>query len=349
MNGEPLYLVALGASTALGRCAWSSAAALRAAISGFCEHPEAIDTAGEPIKVAMASWLEPALPVAERFEALLMPAIEHALAEHALDPARVALALALPSARPGLDNDLPARLLRRASRQFAARFSTAASFIDGHSAGYLALGAARRKLEAGQLDACVVAGAESYLDVETLEWLEDRDQVHGAGEHNNAWGFVPGEGAGALLLMRETVAERLALAPLAKLLGDASGFEPNHYGTERVCIGTGLSETFSALFEHLPAGATITDIVCDANGEAERADEYGFACLRVGEVLASASDFIAPAEGWGDVGAASAPLHLALAAIAGVKQYANGDLAMTFALSDTGRRGAALLRLAGAR
>ena len=54
MAGEPIHVVSLGASTPVGRCAWSSAAAVRAGISGFGQHPYMIDTAGEPMRVARA-------------------------------------------------------------------------------------------------------------------------------------------------------------------------------------------------------------------------------------------------------------------------------------------------------
>ena len=37
---------------------WSSAAAVRAGISGFAEHPFMIDTAGEPMRAAIAPWLD---------------------------------------------------------------------------------------------------------------------------------------------------------------------------------------------------------------------------------------------------------------------------------------------------
>ena len=43
-----------------------------------------------------------------------------------------------------------------------------------------------------------IAGAEgllAHLD-QSLEWLEACDQLHSAGPLNNAWGFIPGEGAG---------------------------------------------------------------------------------------------------------------------------------------------------------
>src|SRR5579864_3575658 len=77
---EGVYVAALGASTPVGRDAWSSAAAVRAGIAGFVEHPYMIDTAGEPMRIAMAPWLDVDCSGADRFEELLRPAISQALA-----------------------------------------------------------------------------------------------------------------------------------------------------------------------------------------------------------------------------------------------------------------------------
>ena len=78
--GERIVIAGMGAATAVGRGAWESATAVRAGISGFTQHPYMIDTAGEPMRVALAPWLDIALQGVERFEALLMPAVEEALA-----------------------------------------------------------------------------------------------------------------------------------------------------------------------------------------------------------------------------------------------------------------------------
>ena len=75
MTGEHVYVVALGASTPLGRDVWSSAAAVRAGLNGFTEHPYMIDTAGERMRVAAAPWLDPDLAGTFRVEALLLPAM----------------------------------------------------------------------------------------------------------------------------------------------------------------------------------------------------------------------------------------------------------------------------------
>ncbi|MBS0172641.1 MAG: hypothetical protein JSR64_01240 [Nitrospira sp.] len=343
---DRVVLVAMGASTPVGRDAWSSAAAVRGGVSGFGQHPYMIDTAGEPMRVARADWLDIGLTGVDRFEALLIPAIDQALEPlNALSSSALntALALALPSPRRGLPEKLQSDLMARLAARYRGRFGAAAAFSSGHAAGQLALDAAFRKLGQGGLDACVVAGCDSYLAPETLEWLEECDQLHGAGPLNNAWGFIPGEAAGAVLLMREVFAAKLKREPLAVILGMGVAYEVKCIKTETVCIGEGLTEAFRAVLAAVPSGMKVSDIYCDMNGEPYRADEFGFTALRTKEHFESATDFVAPADCWGDVGAAGGPLHLMLAAVAGVKGYARGRMAVAWSSAEGGERCAALL------
>ncbi len=319
---EPVYVVALGASTPVGRDAWSSAAAVRAGISGFAQHPFMIDTAGEPMRAAIAPWLDIECQGQERFEALLFPAIDQALelVVAAGDPKmRVALALGLPSARPGLPKELGATLRASIATRYPGRFVAQAVLENGHAAGLLGLHASRRKMAEDAFDVCVLAGVESYLAPETLEWLEENDQLHGAGPLNNAWGFIPGEGAGAVLLATERALVRLQATPLGRVLSVGEGFEQNRIKTETICISEGLTAAFREGLSGLPADAKVTDVYCDMNGEPYRADEFGFAALRTKESFECASDFVAPADCWGDVSAASAPLALMLSVAASKK------------------------------
>jgi len=349
-TATPVYVVSVGACTAVGRDAWSSAAAVRGGIAGFSQHPYLVDAAGEPMRVARAGWMDIDTPAADRFSQLLTPSIDQALA--VLDtrqspPARLALALALPAARPGLPEQFESIVRERLSRQYSNRFSAIALFPHGHAAGLLALDAACRKLSDSSFDACIVAGVDSWIDADTLEWLEECDQLHGAGVMNNAWGFVPGEAAGAVLVAGEDATNRLAQAPLGRVLRVGVAVEANRIKTATVCVGQGLTEAFRSALSALPAGSRVTDVYCDMNGEPYRADEFGFTGVRVKQHFESLSDFAAPADCWGDVGAASGPLFLALAAIAGAKQYANGRLALAWASSEAGERAAALVELRG--
>lgn len=346
---ENVYIVGFGACTPLGRNALASAAAVRAGISGFTQHPTMTDTVGEPMRVASAPWVDVGVQGADRFEALLMPAIREALsvlgsAPH--DATRWALALALPGARPGLPPDLGPALVERITTHAKSVFGHAATFCTGHAAGLLAVQAACHKLRQGTLDACLVAGVESWLAPETLEWLEQCDQLHGAGRLNNAWGFIPGEAASALLLVRESVVRFWGLRPLGYVLAVGSAHEPKRIKTETVCIGEGLTAAFQGALASLPPGTQVSDIYCDMNGEPYRADEFGFTALRTKAYFESVSDFIAPADCWGDVAAAGGLLHLMLACVAAQKGYAKGSMALAWASSEMGERAALLLACA---
>jgi 3-oxoacyl-[acyl-carrier-protein] synthase I len=350
MNGQPTDIVAFGASTSVGRDAWSSAAAVRAGIRGFRQHPYMIDTGGEPVRAAIAPWLDVEFSGVERFEALLFPAIDEAMApisEARTGPLRIALLLALPSPRPGLPTDLQPALVKALRDSYPDIVSQVVVFPNGHAAGFLALDVAARELTQAGLDACIVAGVDSYLEPETLEWLEAQDQLHGAGPMQNPWGFVPGEGAGTVLLMRPGIAERLHLNPLARVLSVGTAFEPKRMKSDKVCIGEGLTQAFRSALTALPGDAKISDIYCDMNGEPYRADEYGFASLRTSEAFYGMSDFVAPADCWGDVAAAGAPLHVMLAVVASAKGYARGNVACVWASSEGGERSAALLVTGG--
>jgi 3-oxoacyl-[acyl-carrier-protein] synthase-1 len=307
-----------------------------------------VDTAGEPMRLAVVPWLDVDLEGVERFEALLFPAIDQALDPFRAAPQRdlrIGVGIATPLPRPGLPNGLERRLHQSIGERYGEQFVAVATFPAGHAAGAQALDAACRKVAGGGLDACVIAGVESYVAPDTLEWLEANDQLHGAGPLNNAWGFIPGEGAGAVLVGSQRVLARLAIEPLGRILSVGLGLERNRIKTETVCIGEGLTAAFKAGLVALPDGAKVTDVFSDMNGEPYRADEFGFAALRTKEAFESASDFIAAADCWGDVSAASIPLALALATIAGRKGYANGPYSLVWASSESGERGTVLVEI----
>lgn len=347
--GERVVIVALGACTAVGRDAWTSAAAVRAGVAGFVQHPYMIDTAGEPMRAAIVPWIDIGLTSVDRLAALLFPALHQALEplqSSRVAPFKMAIALGLPSARPGLPVDIQRQMLGRVNKRYGRLFESAATFEAGHAAGLIALQAASAKLAHGALDACLVAGVDSYIEPETLEWLEANDQLHSAGPLNNAWGFVPGEAGSALLLMRDSAAQAAGLNALAVVLGTGTAMEPKRIKTQTVCIGEGLTAAFRQALAALPAGTKVSDVYCDMNGEPYRADEFGFTALRTKEAFESTSDFVAPADCWGDVAAAGSLLHLMLACAAGHKGHAKGALAFAWGSAEGGERAASLIATA---
>lgn len=348
MTTPRVHIIGLGATTPIGRNVWTSAAAARAGICGFYEHPFMIDTAGEPMRVARAPWLDVTITGAERFCALLFPAIDEALmilSELLVKQRiRIGLALALPPPRPGQPAELGEGILNAIKARYGKIYALTKHFIAGHAAGHLALDAAIKQFNAGVLDVCIVAGVDSYLEPETLEWIEECDQLHGGGPLNNAWGFIPGEAAAAVLVATGDFSRKYHMDILGEVLSVGIGQETKLIKTDTVCIGEGLTQAFRSALSALSPSEKIHNVFCDMNGEKYRADEYGFSTLRTKDCFHSATDFIALADCWGDVGAAGMALHTAITIISHRKRYSKGPLSMVWASSESGERGAAVIR-----
>ena len=85
--------------------------------------------------------------------------------------------------------------------------------------------------------------------------------------------------------------------------------------------------------------------MCDLNGERYRAQEWGFASLRVADAFDDPLSYRAPAGSFGEMGAASIPLFTILACQSAARRYAPGTHALLLASSESGQRGAVLLQV----
>jgi 3-oxoacyl-[acyl-carrier-protein] synthase-1 len=337
-------VVGLGCATAIGETAEATAAAVRAGISGFSEHPFMINKKAEPYIVGTAPYLDSTLSLEQRIEALLLAAAGEALGQLS---DRMTLGMTVsaiiggPSPRPGLPTDLGSRLPEFIQSSIhGLRLASARYLPNGHSAGLMAVEEACKPGAMRPGGFCVVGGVDSYINFESMDWLESFGQIHGPG---NAWGFIPGEAAGCCLLCDEETADRYELPILARIAMAATTTEPNRIKTKSICIGTGLTEVFRRVLPSLPADTRVDCTICDQNGESYRADEYGFSVIRTNKYFRDASDFVSPADCWGDVGAASGPLFILLATIAAQKGYGRGPWTLVWTSSEGGERSAALI------
>lgn len=343
-----LAIIGCGARTPVGLDRRRSAAAVRAGISRITEHPFMIDRFGEPMKVARDARLDPQLEGPARLSALAIPAAREALAPLAgRTAARIVMALGHGNQRPGHDERTAASLIGALCDALRALviIEDVLHSGEGHAAGLWAMQAAQRLISANRADAVLAGAVDSYLSRDTLEWLDDHEQLHSDG---NIYGFCPGEAAGFVLITRADVARYLGSAPLASLVSVGTGNESNRIGTESICLGHGLSSAFREATKPLGAQQKIDRIICDMNGERYRGNEYGFAVLKCPGRFKAAAHFEAPADCWGDVGAASGPLYAGLVIEAEARGYAKGPLSLIWASSEAGLRAAAVLRGPGA-
>lgn len=342
---ESIYVVGVGAQTVVGRSVFAAAAAVRAGISRYAEHPFMLDRYLEPMVVARARWLSDSLRVEERVISLAVDAARESLIPlETLScgiPENLGIHLALseenfpdPSSRWRICDQFVQRIGGAVNRNHLMEL-----VVDGHAGGLQALANACDRLRRAQASFCLVGGVDSWLDPERLQALDHADRLHTT---RHSWGITPGEGAGFCLLTIGSNVRRLGLYPYCEVQGVATAQEIAPMSGEAVCTGQGLTAAFRGV---LGLPARVAHSYCDFNGETYRADEYGFTMSRTSERFEHPARVTAAAASWGDVGAASGLLSLVLPIAAWSGGYAAGDLILVWGSSaHTALRAAALLR-----
>jgi 3-oxoacyl-[acyl-carrier-protein] synthase-1 len=184
--------------------------------------------------------------------------------------------------------------------------------------------------------AVVVAGVDTMLNWPTLEALHESERLLSA---ENSDGFLPGEGASAVLV----------------------GGLDNHSAMEVLGVGTGVEA--STLDEDLPdradglvdairmatanAAVPVDDLdyrITDLSGEQIGFREASLALTRTARRRKARFDLWHPAESIGEIGAAAGPALLVVADIAARKGYAPGPGALLHLSNDDGRRAALVTR-----
>jgi 3-oxoacyl-[acyl-carrier-protein] synthase I len=343
-----VYILGVGGKTPLGMNLISSAAAVRAGISTASEHPYMIDKGGSPMIVAMSPDLDLSLPISERFSALFLSAMQETLNNLNLSSIRkisnpVRVLIGLPEDRPGLESDISMVLEQRLQRDVEEALGPIdfQTFPFGHASGLIALQQGCQVIQRNECDFCIIGGVDSYITPETLEWIDDQEQLH---SEDNSWGFLPSEGAGVCLLSSEKGIENLNDKILCQVVGVGVALEDNTVLKESVCIGLGLSMAFKgAVADISKKDLKINNIISDINGEPYRGSEFGFTMVRNTSLFTESAECQTPADCWGDVGAASSPLHIGLAVMAAQKGYSGGPNTLVWASSIGQHRGAALI------
>lgn len=335
-----MAVVGAGARTSLGGDLASSAAAARAGLCAFADHPYMIDQAGFSMAVARDTGLPPELGRFERHAQLAASAVAdsmQALARDGVAPVGIVLCLALR------EDDAAQPQVRLIVDAIGAAVAPCGRIVrlhvcpGRHAAGIAAVLAAEATSREGFEGYALVVGVESWLDAHTLEWLDEQALLR---VPSRPFGFVPGEGAAAVLL---ALAAQAAVAPgTLRLEAAALGLE-TMMQADQPRLGLALTAAARRVLHPLPTLQRSADVLyTDINGLPERADEVGYCVVRVREFLRAGLRTVVPAEWFGDVGAATVPLMIALAATAAAKGYAGGSSLLFLVQGLGGERGALL-------
>lgn len=351
---KPLHVVGLGIVCPVGASAPVATAAMRARLTRIRLSPEDGDdlvdgqpplVGATPAHVARVGEGAPVTAADDvaRSTAQLTQAVRECLA--ALPGTRGPLPdgiLAWLAVREAPSQADPLAQVLQAAVTARAKLVGVRRIVAGQAGGLLALEHAATALGAGEAELALVAGVDALTSDETLKRLAREARLLFLGR---SFGFVPGEGAACVLLATEAALARLKLRSLGRVLATGIAKEKNLRTGPAPVIGEGLTQAVRGALDGLPGGGRVAEVYCDLNGERYRTDEWGFTLPRVLDQVAHPQRFVVASTSVGDVGAASGPLLLAMAAADGLRGRTAGGPALIWTSADSGERSAALLEL----
>lgn len=213
-----------------------------------------------------------------------------------------------------------------------------ASFV-GRAGGLLAIRRAVDFMKSGQASVMIAGGIDTYRDLYVLGTLDMEKRVK-SDVHLD--GFIPGEGAGFVLLASEEAAARGEVPPLAWLSQVVEGFETGHLYSEETYRGDGLAATFQELASTGALEPPIREVYSSMNGENYWAKEWGVGFIRHRTAFNPEHGMHHPADCYGDTGAACGPLMIGLAALGIARGYRTSP-ALVYCSSDGGERAAVVV------
>ncbi len=332
----PLAIQSTGLVTSVGLGAAASCAAMRAGLTNPVE-TKFIDARGAWIMAHQ-------VPLAQPWRGMRKLVVMASMAvEEALQPlpreawGRVPLLLCVAeSERPGRTPGLDQRLYTQLQDELGVQFAEGSAIVPrGRVSVAVALSQARTLLARPGVSHVLVAAADSLLSWPTLSHYDQADRLL---TEANPDGFMPGEGAGALLLGRPSAAGELLCTGLG------FGLEAAHVESGEPLRAEGLSTAIRAALAD--AGREMHDMdfrITDVGGEQYYFKEAALALSRTLRVRKEELDIWHPAESTGEIGAATGASLVAVALAASRKGYARGRRILAHASNDAGHRAAMVL------
>lgn len=330
----PFFIVGYGACTALGYSQEATLAAMGAGVDAFAT--TSVPGTAERTRITGA---HPHLAAdgerADRLSWLLSRAIDdfRGWAERLADrplPVVAALPRDLSAEeRRALHALLASEPLFRPTSRWAIAF--------GRAAGFAALDAGRRLMEAGESALCAVVAVDSLCSSASVDALQGSGRLLGPGTE----GTLPGEAAVVALLCAQR--HRLATEPTAMQVERIALHRAAVPFTERAAAdGDALAELFGKLRRQ--GTARVEGIVAAHSGEGAMGRSFSTAYLRETELMPEPLEVELIADKLGDLGAASCLIGCAYAAyLAGRDSSGRPARQLVYAESDSGELGAVVL------
>ncbi len=335
MKSLPLAITGVGMVTGVGLSAPASCAAIRCAIDNFQE-TRFMDSGGEWIMGCEVPLEQPWRGKTKLIK-MAAAAIQECLAgDRKVIPESTPLLLCLSEKdRPGRvfddDNQFFLDLQEALQLQFHPKSRVIA---QGHVSIAVALKHARELIQELNLPHVLIAATDSLLVGPTLAYFEDKERLLTS---QNSNGFIPGEGAAALLV------EPITADPGNKLVCTGLGFgvEQAHIDSEEPLRADGLT---AAIKESLnDASCEMGDLdfrITDISGDQYYFKEASLALTRILRKRKEEFDIWHPADCTGETGAVIGVVMIAVLKTACEKVYTKGHHILAHVGNDEGKRSA---------
>lgn len=181
----------------------------------------------------------------------------------------------------------------------------------GRAGGVEAIEIAFKYMSSTQAHYALVGGVDSFYDFLTMDYLYESSRLLNC---NNGDGFIPGEGAGFILLISPNAPDADHFNTNTVLYRPGLHEENDHFFSEQQAMpGGGLSQALRKAFNALNMpSAIINDVYSSGNGERYYAQELSVALMRNQKLISKPREVIRPSDSFGDLGAAFAPIAVGL-------------------------------------
>ena len=335
MKSLPLAITGVGMITGVGLSAPASCAAIRCAIDNFQE-TRFMDSGGEWIKGGVVPLEQPWRGKTKLIK-MATAAIQECLAgDRKVIPESTPLLLCLSEKdRPGRvfddDNQFFLDLQEELQLQFHPKSRVIA---QGHVSIAVALKHARELIQELNLSHVLIAATDSLLVGPTLAYFENKDRLLTS---QNSNGFIPGEGAAALLVEPITANQGNKLV----CTGLGFGVEQAHIDSEEPLRADGLTAAIRESLADAGHGESLLEFkIADIAGEQYHFKEASLAFGRLDRTKRQEFDIWHPADCIGEVGAVIGVVMIAVLKAACEKAYTKGHHILAHVGNDEGKRSA---------
>lgn len=338
LSSAPLVMIGAGMCCAVGYHRAAASCALRAGLDHFQES-EFMDSRNQPLKVAR-------LPVGDLWgPKRLGYIVEQAVMDCARDAGNIytkstaLILLAAEQGRPHTELIRYYETLETCKKHFRTEFHESSGVMPKGRAGLgAALSAAYRLLREQTVARVLLVGADSFLNAATINYFLQQRRLLSS---DNTDGFIPGEGAGAVLLeLGGTDTKGLHIAGMGRAMETAAinGDIPNR--------AQGLTQAIRAACTQAGVAPNALQFrMTDQNGEQFYIKEASNAYTRIMAEDGVGLPLMHIADCVGETGAAAGPLMLAyLHERMRSNKHSPGNLGLLHLANDDGNRTALVVK-----